>query len=325
MRTISLLALFTAATVFPISPALAGGDPEQAKHDVASLLGAIDLGPITVTDKKTEQVQYLDAGHCGPRPCASNGSDRWTIMPQGLIYGAYLAGVKESRMRAVWNDENNDGHLWDISLGGRGGILRYGHVENGRPVGWQLDIEGAGQVRLDLDEQNDVTATDYRFGVPLSYGTQTYQVKFAYYHLSSHLGDEFLLDNPGFPRLNYVRDVLVTGLSWTPDSYWRYYAEAGYGVHVDVADPWEFQFGIDYSPPGNTSCKGAPFFAVNGYLREEVDFGGNFVAQAGWAWRRSPTSGMFRAGVEYYNGKDDQFSFFNDSVQKVGFGLWYDY
>jgi hypothetical protein len=30
-------------------------------------------------------------------------------------------------------------------------------------------------------------------------------------------------------------------------------------------------------------------------------------------------------GVDYYNGKDDQFSFFDESIEKVGFGMWYDY
>jgi hypothetical protein len=41
--------------------------------------------------------------------------------------------------------------------------------------------------------------------------------------------------------------------------------------------------------------------------------------------RRSAASGLFRLGVEYYNGKDDQFSYFNESVEKIGLGLWYDY
>jgi hypothetical protein len=47
--------------------------------------------------------------------------------------------------------------------------------------------------------------------------------------------------------------------------------------------------------------------------------------QSGWCWRRSPATGLLRVGVEYYNGKDDQFSFFDESVEKVGAGIWYDY
>jgi hypothetical protein len=103
------------------------------------------------------------------------------------------------------------------------------------------------------------------------------------------------------------------------------YGEAGYGVRVDVAEPWEFQAGVDWAPAGYTGFRGAPFAAVNGHFREEVDFGGNFTVQSGWCWRRSPATGLLRVGVEYYNGKDDQFSFFDESVEKIGGGIWYDY
>lgn len=291
------------------------------------MLDAVTLGP-AVDDSECQTcsgtTQYLSAPgvpcNPGPAPC-----DQWTMLPDGLIYAPYLAGANESRFRAVWHDEANRGDIWDVTLGGRVGLVRYGHLECGRPVGWQLDIEGAGLVRLDMDENADVDAADFRFGIPLTWGDGWSQMKFAYYHLSSHVGDEFLLKNPGFTRLNYSRDVLVLGYSLTPWELWRFYAEMGYGVAVDVAEPWEFQFGVEWAPIANTGFRGAPFAALNGHLREEVDYGGNFVVQAGWAWRRSPTSGMFRAGVEYYNGKDDQFSFFDDSHQKIGFGLWYDY
>ncbi|NIL96082.1 MAG: DUF1207 domain-containing protein, partial [Planctomycetales bacterium] len=47
--------------------------------------------------------------------------------------------------------------------------------------------------------------------------------------------------------------------------------------------------------------------------------------QAGWAWRGSGTGSLFRAGLQYYNGKSSQFQFFNESEQQTGFALWYDY
>lgn len=249
----------------------------------------------------------------------------WQFMPQGLIYRSYLAGAKESRFRTEWNHFEDNGNLWDITLGGNVGLVRYGTRGDVRPEGWQLGIEGAGLVRLDIDENRDVDAADYRFGIPLTWGDAIHQVKFAYYHLSSHLGDEFLLKHPDFDRLNYSRDVLVFGQSLYPAEEWRVYGEIGYAFYNDMSDPWEVQFGIDWAPNGRTGPRGAPFAAFNGHLREEVDFGGNFVVQAGWSWRRSPATGLFRVGANYYNGKDDQFSFFNDSVEKVGVGMWYDY
>ena len=249
----------------------------------------------------------------------------WQLMPQGLIYRSYMAGAKESRLSGIWNNDASDGNLWDVCLGGQVGVLRFGTAGNARPEGIQLGMEGAAQTRLDRDENLDLEATDYRFGIPLTWGNARVQTKFAFYHLSSHLADEFLIKHPGFTRLNYSRNVLVYGKSVYATPRLRFYGEAGYGFDVDVAKEWEFQFGFDYGPYGATSGRGEPFFAVNGQLREEVDYGGNFVAQAGWAWRRSPASGMLRTGVSYYTGKQDQFSFFNDSQQKVGYGIWYDY
>ena len=249
----------------------------------------------------------------------------YQILPDGLIYAPYLAGVKESRFRSVWNFPQEGPDIWDVTLGGRVGMLRCGTCGPGRPQGWQLDIEGAGQVRLNLAENRDVEAADFRFGIPLTWGDYDLQWKLAYYHLSSHVGDEFLIRNPTFVRRNYSRDTVVLGNSWYATDRLRLYGEAGWAFTSDVSEPWEFQFGVEYAPTGCTGIRGEPFFAANAHLREEVDFGGTLTVQTGWAWRRSWESGIFRFGVEYYNGQDDQFSFFDESVEKIGLGLWYDY
>jgi len=240
---------------------------------------------------------------------------------------AISASEKESRFRSFWSYEKDERNIWDITLGGHVGILRYGSTDDDRPTGWQLDIEGAGIPRLDPDIANELISADFRFGIPLTYGNERYQMKFGYYHLSSHLGDEFLLRlrNPGFPRLNFSRDVLIWGHSFYPAPTLWFYAEAGYAFISDVARQWEFQFGAEMSPACETGPGGTPFAAVNASLREELNYGGNFVVQVSWAWRRSPASGLFRTEVEYFNGKSDQFSFVNDYESKVGLGVWYDY
>lgn len=247
------------------------------------------------------------------------------LLPGSLIYHSYLAGPKESRFASFWAHDENLGWVWDITLGGRVGLWRYGTKGDVQPEGWQFDMEGAAFPRLDLDGERDLVSADYRFGAPLTYGRGPIQTKVAIYHLSSHAGDEFMLTNPTFTRINYSKNVFVWGNSYYVNPATRLYGEIGYGFDVDVAKPWEFQFGLDYSPlstPGNVA---APFVALNGYLREEVDFGGSFVAQAGWQWRAPCTARRFRVGVEYYNGKSDQFEFFTQNERKVGLGMWYDF
>lgn len=267
------------------------------------------------------------AGFFTPMPVATYPCDRYyfQILPDGLIYKSYLAGVKESRFSAHLVDLNEEGFVWDATLGARVGIFRYGNGDPVRPAGWQLDVEGSAQVRLDVDDDVDVRSVDFRGGVIMTYGDGWTQTKFGYYHLSSHLGDEFLLRNINFPRLNFARDVLVLGRSYYLTDEFRVYAEMGYAFTYMVSKPWEFQFGFEYAPAHATGVQGAPFFAVNGHLREEVDFGGNFVVQGGWAWRGDVSDNLLRAGIHYYNGESSQYSFYDEFEQQIGFGLWYDY
>src|SRR5690606_438501 len=144
--------------------------------------------------------------------------------------------------------------------------LRYGTDGPGRPQGAEIQIEGAATPRLNPDANWDVEAVDFRFGVPLVYGRENWQAKFSYYHLSSHMGDEYAIrENALVDRINCSRDVLVLGLSYFTHPAWRWYAEAGWAFHYDESEPWEFQFGVDVAEPGPTGPMGVPFFAINGH------------------------------------------------------------
>lgn len=262
-------------------------------------------------------------GYCGSEYSGYGLPDDLQLLPEGLVYRSYLAGVRESRFGSVWFYERDQGWLWDSALGGRVGLLRYG-TRGYRPEGFQIDVEGAAFPRLDLEEDLDLVSTDFRVGVPLTYARGPWEAKLAYYHLSSHLGDEFLLKT-GATRDNYSRDAIVVGLAVRPVEPVRLYAEAGWSYYTSGrAEPWEFQFGIDLASLRPTSLAGAPFAAVNAHLREEVDFGGNFVAQLGWQWRGESGQAL-RTGFQYLNGKSPQFEFVNQFEEQFGIGLWYDF
>jgi hypothetical protein len=298
------------------------GQPANGTQTAAPL-SAIERLPAT-TDVVDADV-FLDLSDAGPAARAAS-EWRWRLLPAGIIYRSYMASVHESRLAGIVFNESDDQSILDVSLGGRVGILRYGTADELYPQGWQVDMEGAAFPRLALDHNWDVEATDFRFGVPLTYGIDNWQYKFSYYHLSSHLGDEFAIRNAGSlaGRINYSRDALVLGASWFPLPAWRLYAEADWAFHFDDGnEPWEFQFGVDYAQPGPTDIYGTPFLAVNGHLRESVDFGGNLVAQAGWLWRGT-TGHTLRTGLHYFNGKSSQYEFYDDFEQQIGFGIWYD-
>ena len=251
----------------------------------------------------------------------------WQWLPTGLIYRSYLAGVHEPRAAIVAFHEGKDRTLWDATLGGRFGIVRCGDCDPLRPQGFQLDFYGAAISRLDVENQQDLDSTDYVFGVPLTYGVGDWQFKFGYAHLSSHLGDELAIRDPSTlpERVNYVRDAIVFGTSYFVHPVWRQYGEVGWAFHNSGgAQPWEAQFGTELSLPGPTGRAGTPFFAVNGRMREEHDFGGDLTVQAGWL-RRGGFGQTMRIGAHYYNGKSSQFQFFDETEEQLGVGLWYDF
>lgn len=249
----------------------------------------------------------------------------WQFLPTSLLYKSYLAGVKESRFATLHTYNKNDGWLWEPVLGARVGILRYGNHDLIHPEGWQWDIEGSAQARLYVPSNVDVRSVDFRAGTLLTHASGPWRTKFGYYHLSSHLGDEFLLANPDYPRLNYVRDALVAGEAYYVTDNVRVYFDVAWAFNCEYAKPWEFQFGLDYAPALPTGLHGAPFFAVNGYVRQELNYGGNFVVQTGWAWRGDEAGRLLRIGVQYINGKSQQFSFYDQSDQALGIGIWYDF
>ena len=175
-----------------------------------------------------------------------------------------------------------------------------------------------------MERERDVIATDFRAGLPLTYGCGPFQAKLAYYHLSSHMGDELMVRRSSLWRRNYVRDSLVLGVSHYPTEDLRLYGEAGWAFYADDgAEPWEFQFGVDYSPVAALWARGAPFLALNTHLHQEINFGGNLVVQAGWQWRGA-NGHLFRAGLQYFTGKSEQYQFFDHGEEKLGLGIWYD-
>ena len=292
-----------------------------------SVPSAAGQAPITLDDGDV-YIQAPQDGYFGDArfPYDPDVMLDWTpqFLPAGLIYRSYLAGVKESRMATVFDSDYKNGWMWDITLGARVGLFRFGSTNPIRPEGFQIDLEGSAQPRLALEQNEDLQAVDFRAGLPITYGIGRWATKFAVYHLSAHAGDEYMVANPGFQRINYVRDEFVLGQSYYITDDLRLYGEVGWAFNADIAKPWEFQFGADYSPLAH-SKRGSPFAAINGYIRQEQNYSGNLVVQAGWQWRPWNDGKLLRAGVQYYNGKSNQFEFYDRFENKVGVGIWYDF
>jgi hypothetical protein len=256
---------------------------------------------------------------------SADGDWGWILFPHGWMYPTYLASVRESRMAGEIYNQRKLGAMVDATVGGRAGVMRYGSDDLIKPEGYQLDFEAAAFPRLTLDSRREFESVDFRVGVPLTARYGPVETKLAYYHYCSHLGDMFIEANPGVLRVPYTRDAVTFGLALRPKEDFRIYAEADYAFHTyGSPKPWQFQFGIDWSTLQPTGLRGAPFFAINSMLRQDVDYSGNLTVETGWQWRGQAGQSL-RTGFFYFNGRSNQGQFFNNSEEQIGGGMWYDF
>lgn len=253
------------------------------------------------------------------------GDEEWTWrwFPGGVVYPAYLAGTKEPRLASVWSHDSTLGWMWDISVGGRISLLRFGAHRTKQPEGLEIGLEGAAFPRFDLTNDMNLASVDYRLGIPLTIGFHGLQAKLAVCHFRSQYGHDFLSRFPGSDESDYSRTLFVWGVSFCVTDSLRLYEEAAYSFFKGRASDWEMQFGLDYCPSPN-GAKGAPFVALNAHTRPEVDYNRNFTVQAGWQWRNA-RNGLLRTGVQYTYGKSEQLHYCSRNEERIGVGIWYDF
>ena len=262
----------------------------------------------------------------GGREPAAEGY-RVRLLPSSTLFKEFIAGVKPARMSgellSVDGGLTGDVTL-DGALGARVGIVRFGQVGPDAD-GWQLDVAAAAFPRLNLSSNWDVDATDFRFGVPLSYRRGGTAVSVGYDHISTHVGDEFLTKHSDFRRPNYSRDQLLVGVRQAIGPDWQVYGEAGYAfVRDGGAEPWVFQFGTEFFRDLGPNF-GGPVAAANVQMREEFDFGGRFKTVAGWQWRHPTTGRLFRLAGTLDAGKSRYYEFGAEDATAIGAGVFYDF
>jgi hypothetical protein len=269
-----------------------------------------------------------------PQQVFSNSADHcstcygWQVLPKGLLYKSYLAGEKEPRMQFVQlRDTRSKRRVWDAVLGGRIGLLRNGTYDSVNPQGFQVDVEGAVFARVLPDEPSAMLeGADFRAGLLATHRYERTAYKWGYYHISSHIGDEFQLANPTFNRVNYVRDSVIAGVTQDLNYATQVYGEIAYALGAEGgAKPLEFQFGAQYIPVAKSSLRGAPYLAANYHIREDFDFHGGFNSVAGWGWQGIENRHRLRVGLQYYNGPSMQYQFLDRWENMYGGGIWLDY
>ena len=213
-----------------------------------------------------------------------------------------------------------------IRFGGRVPLVRF-HPAGNPDVGWQVDMEAGFFGQFSLLYGMDNYGWDGVYGLLVSYKPiSSLGYRFGILHDSAHVGDEYV-EKTDRERINYSREEIVAGLSWTPDRQWHFYGEVTWDYETKGAARDErLQIGGEYLGL-NKLWHGR----VNWYSAADI----NFFAERDWAPATTMQLGLmmptgqgasrYRLALELYSGRSlmGEFSFQDESY--IGLGLYYDW
>jgi len=202
--------------------------------------------------------------------------------------------------------------------------------------GWQVGLLAGIFSQFDMNAPStDLINTDFVVGIPLSWRSGLFSTRVRLYHQSTHLGDEFVLNNPGVNRVNYSYEEAEAILSLdAPGGWGRLYAGGGYLLRREPAnlDRLKVQAGVELRGP--TWGSGPIERFVSGPLVLTPVLGADFKSfeQLNWTLDVNVVGGLefaragalrrFRVLVNYYHGNNPYGQFYGQKVESVGLGIY---
>jgi len=186
----------------------------------------------------------------------------------------------------------------------------------------QLGIQGGVFALFNLDApSSDLINADYWIGFPLSYRKGPWSYLIRIYHQSSHLGDEFILGNPGINRVNLSYEDLEALVSYEWKRF-RVYGGGGYLLHSEPnLERKHLQIGAEYVRP-HAVGKLDFVAAVDIQAAEELDWKVSRSFQAGLEFKAG-TPRRVRLMLEHFSGHSPNGQFFSERLRYTGIGIYF--
>lgn len=152
-----------------------------------------------------------------------------------ILFRPFIADPHQVCYSVGWrfNDQALAKNVIDVSYGDTLPLYRWFYV-------WpwcgqmQIEIEGAlWAVFAPLQESAPLINADYYVAIPITYAIDKWSFRLRAFHISSHIGDEFLLEHPCFDRRNPSAEFLDFSVSHDFTDEIRFYGLVGGILHQD--------------------------------------------------------------------------------------------
>lgn len=255
----------------------------------------------------------------------SEESQAISFFPRGHAFEPLLADMKEPVFSAAYREvrfgskaipargsRDVSGGL--VALGETFELLRWADPDRDRA--FQSGIFAAVFSQFDLDSSGDLINSDFTVGFPFTVTQGPWSARLRLYHQSSHLGDEFLLENPDVDRedLSFeVADALVAA----EGSWWRLYGGGGYILRTSTGlDRGLAQWGVELRgrPIPGASFRGTdltPVLGADFQSLEERNWDVTTSLKGGLEWSAEGSTRKLRLLLVYLGGFMPFGQFFN--------------
>ncbi|CAI4033956.1 hypothetical protein DNFV4_04398 [Nitrospira tepida] len=266
---------------------------------------------------------------------ATEARSKGVPFPSDDVFRPLFADPKQPQFFATYQavrvrQANTSANIGSVGFGENFGLYSKRRGCNG----WQVGILAGVFSQFNLDApSSDLLNTDFVVGIPVSWRSGLVSLRARLYHQSSHLGDEFLLGNPGLNRVNLSFEEAEALLSLdAPGGWGRIYAGGGYLLHrTPDLERGKAQWGVELRGPtmrsllfGETvgALRVTPVLGADFKSFEELAWNVNTNAVAGIEWSRETGTRRFRLLFNYYRGFNPYGQFFNQKIETFGVGLY---
>lgn len=293
----------------------------------------VDIRNETAEELQRRSMKDPQAGDVTEQPSGAittaikDRTSKW--MPHGLLFDPLHADLRWPRFSAAYRSFSTG---LDVSEGFAGNFGEtFALYRNKAPFSgeWELGVQAGLFSLLDFGKQSiDLVNADYRVGVVSSYRANAWSGFVRLLHKSSHLGDEFLLNNPQVTRINLSFEELDMKIAYDAASWLRVYGGGGLLLRREPKiGRGTTQWGLEVT---------SPVTLLEGRVRPVAygDFQAN--ERANWSVSRSLMAGLqlenARIGdrrlqllFEYYFGPSPDGQFYTRMVEWYGVGLHFFY
>lgn len=255
--------------------------------------------------------------YCDPdsRMCYDHGS-RWAWLPEDPpLFRPFVADPHPLTYSVGWryNDNALSKNVIPVSFYDSIPFFRVCDLWRWRGA-LQFDLEGALWAVFDpCTYSSPLINADYYVSGTLTYAFCNWSFRLRYYHISSHIGDEYLLNHPDFDRRNPSAETLDFFVSNNITDSIRLYAGGGFVVNQDPSFKCGrgiFECGcevrilhvLNFSDPCHGLC-GHPLYAMHFRYRSDFDKHIDSTYLLGYEFTKcTGLRRMVRLYMEYHDG-----------------------